>query len=200
MSNLAIVFLELPPPNPTPNHVSVDELAIFKGREHKAPPPVPEPHKGPLIQPPKQPQMPPRSPIQQPNQNHQPNKQHPPNVIPMSPLPKNNNPPSKDNKPKSSRPDHEAQCTQQEISCNFVREAAYQMQNDDDECLKLATSFDAEGKIHFEPIAQDNENVIYGLTTDGLTASAWCNDVGWALRKIYINCRRGNKCYGGKFV
>jgi len=71
------------------------------------------------------------------------------------------------------------------------------MQNDEDDCLKLATSFDEDGKIHFEPIAQDNENVVYGLTTDGLTASAWCNDIGWALRKIYINCRRGNQCFGG---
>jgi hypothetical protein len=72
------------------------------------------------------------------------------------------------------------------------------MQNDDDECLKLATSFDPEGHIKFEPIAQDTDNVIYGITTDGLTSSAWCNDVGWALRKVYINCRRGNKCFGGK--
>jgi hypothetical protein len=117
------------------------------------------------------------------------NKQHPP---PSGPSPFKESKP-----PKSGKPGHEAQCTQQEISCNFVREAAYQMQNDDDDCLKLATSFDADGKIHFEPIAQDNENVIYGLTTDGLTASAWCNDIGWALRKIYINCRRSNKCYGG---
>jgi hypothetical protein len=90
------------------------------------------------------------------------------------------------------------QCTNQEVSCTFLRESSYNMQNDDDECLKLATSFDPEGHIKFEPIAQDADNVIYGITTDGLTSSAWCNDVGWALRKVYINCRRGNKCYGGK--
>lgn len=118
---------------------------------------------------------------------------------PSTPRPPPGSPLGKDNKSKPPiKPGHEAQCTKQEINCAFVRESAYQLQNDDDDCLKLATSFDAEGKIKFEPIAQDQENVIYGLTTDGLTASAWCNDVGWALRKIYINCRRGNKCYGGK--
>jgi hypothetical protein len=116
-------------------------------------------------------------------------KQHPPGQ-----------PPPLNKGPKQGPPGHEPQCTQQEVSCPFLRDAAYQMQNDDDECLKLATSFDENGKIHFEPIAQDGENVIYGLTTDGLTASAWCNDIGWALRKIYINCRRGTRCFGGKTI
>jgi hypothetical protein len=73
------------------------------------------------------------------------------------------------------------------------------MQNDDDRCLKIATTFDQEGKIKFDPIVQDSDNVIYGITTDGLTASAWCNDIGWALRKIYTSCRRGKQCFGGKF-
>jgi hypothetical protein len=121
------------------------------------------------------------------------------------PTPRPNSGTSKQNPPPKppkggGKPGHEAQCTTQEINCGFVREAAYQLQNDDDECLKLATSFDTEGKIKFQPIAQDAENVIYGLTTDGLTASAWCNDIGWALRKIYIGCRRGAKCYGGKIL
>jgi hypothetical protein len=89
-------------------------------------------------------------------------------------------------------------CSPQEVSCSFLREAAYQMQNDDDHCLKIATSFDQEGKIKFEPLAQDADNVIYGITTDGLTASAWCNDIGWALRRIYNGCRRGKQCFGGK--
>jgi hypothetical protein len=89
-------------------------------------------------------------------------------------------------------------CSAQEVSCSFLREAAYQMQNDDDRCLKIATSFDQEGKIKFDPIVQDSDNVIYGITTDGLTASAWCNDIGWALRKIYNSCRRGKQCFGGK--
>jgi hypothetical protein len=89
-------------------------------------------------------------------------------------------------------------CSQQEVGCSFLRESAYQLQNDDDRCLKIATSFDQEGRIKFDPIAQDSDNVIYGITTDGLTASAWCNDIGWALRKIYVSCRRGKQCFGGE--
>ena len=92
-------------------------------------------------------------------------------------------------------------CTSQQVACKFLKDAAYKLQNDDDECVKIATTFDDQGRIKFDPIMQDRENIIYGLTTDGLSASAWCNDIGWALRKIYTSCRKRvngkDTCYGG---
>jgi hypothetical protein len=93
-------------------------------------------------------------------------------------------------------------CTSQQVQCKFLKDAAYKLQNDDDECVKIATTFDDQGRIKFDPIMQDRENIIYGLTTDGLSASAWCNDIGWALRKIYTSCRKRingkDTCYGGE--
>jgi hypothetical protein len=93
-------------------------------------------------------------------------------------------------------------CTSQPVECKFLKDAAYKLQNDDDECVKIATTFDDQGRIKFDPIMQDRENIIYGLTTDGLSASAWCNDIGWALRKIYTSCRKRTNgkdtCYGGE--
>jgi hypothetical protein len=93
-------------------------------------------------------------------------------------------------------------CTSQQVECKFLKDAAYKLQNDDDECVKIATTFDDQGRIKFDPIMQDRENIIYGLTTDGLSASAWCNDIGWALRKIYTSCRKRingkDTCYGGE--
>ena len=93
-------------------------------------------------------------------------------------------------------------CTSQQVGCKFLKDSAYKLQNDDDECVKIATTFDDQGRIKFDPIMQDRENIIYGLTTDGLSASAWCNDIGWALRKIYTSCRKRingkDTCYGGE--
>lgn len=92
-------------------------------------------------------------------------------------------------------------CSQQQVECKFLKDAAYKLQNDDDECVKIATTFDDQGRIKFDPIMQNGDNIIYGVTTDGLSASAWCNDIGWALRKIYTSCRKRingkDTCYGG---
>ena len=38
---------------------------------------------------------------------------------------------------------------------------------------------------------EDEGNMIYGMTIDGLAAGAWCTDVGWAIQRIYSGCRRG---------
>jgi hypothetical protein len=88
-------------------------------------------------------------------------------------------------------------CTNQEVSCSFLQKQAFDLQNDDDECLKIATSFDDQGKLDIQPLASGSDTVVYGITTDGLSASAWCNDIGWTLRRIYSKCRRGKVCYGG---
>jgi hypothetical protein len=129
--------------------------------------------------------------------------QNAPNVVPnLGPPPGNHkgNPYENQNHPIPGFVNGHVKCSTQEVSCSFLKEAAYQLQNDDDHCLKIATTFDQEGKIKFDPIVQDSDNVIYGITTDGLTASAWCNDIGWALRKIYTSCRRGKQCFGGKLI
>ncbi|KAF2669587.1 hypothetical protein BT63DRAFT_264598 [Microthyrium microscopicum] len=99
--------------------------------------------------------------------------------------------------PQSAPQDH-IKCTNQEVNCEFLKKQSFDLQNDDDECLRIATSFDQEGKIDIKPLAQGSDTVVYGITTDGLTASAWCNDIGWTLRRIYSKCRRGKQCFGGQ--
>lgn len=100
--------------------------------------------------------------------------------------------------PKDKEPKDQVKCTNQEVSCEFLRKQAFDLQNDDDECLRIATSFDDQGKIDIKPLAQGSDTVVYGITTDGLTASAWCNDIGWTLRRIYSKCKRGKSCFGGQ--
>jgi hypothetical protein len=101
--------------------------------------------------------------------------------------------------PKDVSKGDQIKCTNQEVSCSFLQKQAFDLQNDDDECLKIATSFDDQGKLDIAPLASSSDTVVYGITTDGLSASAWCNDIGWTLRRIYTKCRRGKVCYGGMF-
>ena len=100
--------------------------------------------------------------------------------------------------PKKPKSPNSPSCTDQQIDCNFLRSTASRLQNEEDDCLRLAAGLDTQGKLRVEPLAQDNNNVVYGITIDGLTSSAWCTDIGWALRRILTTCRRGKTCYGGK--
>jgi hypothetical protein len=100
--------------------------------------------------------------------------------------------PNKPNKPEPPK------CTDQQIDCMFLRQTYNKLQNAEDDCLRVAAGQDYSGRISIEPLAQDDNNVVYGITTDGLTSSAWCTDIGWALRRVYTSCRRGKSCYGGK--
>lgn len=101
--------------------------------------------------------------------------------------------------PKDKEPKDQVKCTNQEVNCEFLRKQAFDLQNDDDECLRIVTSFDDQGKIEIKPLAQGSDTVVYGITTDGLTASAWCNDIGWTLRRIYSKCKKGKACFGGTY-